>query len=73
MRSYQRRFRREAQAAAGLDEPHIVPIHDFGEIDGRLFVTMRLIDGKTIDDIGGRRPAGAPTRRLDRRTDSRRP
>jgi serine/threonine-protein kinase len=48
---YQARFRREAQAAASLDEPHIVPIHDFGEIDGRLYVTMRLIDGKTIDEL----------------------
>jgi serine/threonine protein kinase len=48
---YQARFRREAQVAAGLDEPHIVPIHDFGEIDGRLYVTMRLIDGKTITDL----------------------
>jgi serine/threonine protein kinase len=48
---YQARFRREAQAAASLDEPHIVPIHDFGEIDGRLYVTMRLIDGKTISDL----------------------
>jgi serine/threonine protein kinase len=48
---YQTRFRREAQAAASLDEPHIVPIHDFGEIDGRLYVTMRLIDGKTITEL----------------------
>lgn len=48
---YQVRFRREAQAAASLDEPHIVPIHDFGEIDGRLYVTMRLIDGKTITEL----------------------
>ena len=48
---YQARFRREAQAAASLDEPHIVPIHDFGEIDGRLYVTMRLIDGKTINEL----------------------
>ena len=48
---YQARFRREAQAAASLDEPHIVPIHDFGEIDGRLYVTMRLIDGKTITEL----------------------
>lgn len=48
---YQARFRREAQMAAGLDEPHIVPIHDFGEFDGRLYVTMRLIDGKTVTDL----------------------
>ncbi len=48
---YQARFRREAQAAASLDEPHIVPIHDFGELDGRLYVTMRLIDGKTIGEL----------------------
>ena len=48
---YQVRFRREAQAAAGLDEPHVVPIHDFGEIDGRLYVTMRLIDGKTVNEL----------------------
>jgi serine/threonine protein kinase len=48
---YQVRFRREAQAAASLDEPHIVPIHDFGEVDGRLYVTMRLIDGKTINEL----------------------
>ena len=48
---YQARFRREAHAAASLDEPHIVPIHDFGEVDGRLYVTMRLIDGKTINEL----------------------
>ncbi|MDF2582607.1 MAG: serine/threonine protein kinase [Mycobacterium sp.] len=49
--TYQRRFRREAQMAAGLDEPHIVPIHDFGEIEGRLYVTMRLIDGRTVHEL----------------------
>ncbi|MDT5010133.1 MAG: hypothetical protein QOH57_1750 [Mycobacterium sp.] len=48
---YQVRFRREAQAAAGLDEPHVVPIHDFGEIEGRLYVTMRVIDGKTVNEL----------------------
>jgi serine/threonine protein kinase len=48
---FQERFRREARSAAGLDEPHVVPIHDFGEIDGRLFVSMRLIKGRNLDDI----------------------
>ena len=48
---YQERFRREARSAAGLDEPHVVPIYDFGEIDGRLYVTMRLIKGNDLHTI----------------------
>jgi serine/threonine protein kinase len=50
-RVFQERFRREAKAAAGLDEPHVVPIHDLGEIDGRLYVTMRLINGRDLQAI----------------------
>jgi serine/threonine-protein kinase len=44
-RDYQARFRREAELTARLSEPHIVPIHDYGEIDGQLFIDMRLIMG----------------------------
>ena len=48
---FQERFRREARSAAGLDEPHVVPIHEFGEIEGRLYVTMRLIKGRDLQDL----------------------
>src|ERR1700737_3978519 len=48
---FQERFRREARAAAGLDEPHVVPFHDFGEVDGRLYVTMRLINGRDLQTM----------------------
>ena len=48
---FERRFRREAFAAAGLAEPHVVPIHYFGEIDGRLYVDMRLIEGHDLQAI----------------------
>ncbi len=45
---FQRRFRREAHSAARLNTPHVVPIYDYGEIDGQLFVSMRLIEGRDL-------------------------
>ncbi|OBA63603.1 protein kinase [Mycobacterium sp. 1100029.7] len=45
---FQQRFRREARIAASLSDPHMVPIHSYGEIDGRLYVDMRLIEGRDL-------------------------
>jgi serine/threonine protein kinase, bacterial len=45
---FRARMRREADTAGRLNEPHIVPIHDYGEIDGQFFVEMRLIDGASL-------------------------
>ena len=54
---YLQRFSREMHAAAGLNDPHVVPIHNYGEIEGRLYVDMRLIEGHdlgTLITAGGR-------------------
>lgn len=50
---FQQRFRRESQAAAGINEPHVVPIHGFGEIDDKLYLDMRLIDGRNLGAMLG--------------------
>jgi serine/threonine kinase PknH len=48
---YRERFRREAHIAARLTEPHIIPIHDAGEIDDRLYLVMPIIDGIDVHTL----------------------
>ncbi|MGE5693706.1 MAG: serine/threonine-protein kinase [Candidatus Sericytochromatia bacterium] len=48
---FRERMKREAHAAGRLQEPHVVPIHDYGEIDGLLYVDMRLIDGVDLHTL----------------------
>lgn len=42
------RFEREAKAAAALNHPNIVQVHDFGEADGRHFIIMEYVDGRNL-------------------------
>ena len=48
---FRERFQRESRAAAVLQEPHVIPIHDWGEVDDHLYIDMRLVPGQTLHDM----------------------
>lgn len=59
---FRKRMEREARITGRLLEPHVVPIHDYGEIDGQLYLEMRLIEGIDLGSLLERDGALAPPR-----------
>ncbi len=57
------RFRREAQAAANLSHPNIVPVFDWGEDDGTYFIVMEYVDGRALSAVL-RDPTPLPARQI---------
>ncbi|OBG64718.1 MULTISPECIES: serine/threonine-protein kinase [unclassified Mycobacterium] len=48
---FQQRFQRECGIAARSTELHVIPVHDFGSIDGVFFVDMQLVEGGSLRDL----------------------
>jgi serine/threonine protein kinase len=49
--TFRARFLRESRMAASLDHPSIVPIFDAGEVDGRLYIAMRYVEGSDLSRL----------------------
>ena len=49
-RGFRDRFRRESRLAASIEHPNLVPVHHAGEEAGRLYLTMRFVDGSNLDE-----------------------
>jgi serine/threonine protein kinase len=68
-RSFRQRFVREAQTAARLDHPNIVPVFDAGEDGGLLYIAMKYIDGVDLGHVLDSEERLSPQRTVDLLTD----
>ncbi|HEX5761702.1 MAG TPA: Stk1 family PASTA domain-containing Ser/Thr kinase [Solirubrobacterales bacterium] len=50
-REFVERFRREAEAAAGLQHPNIVAVFDRGDVDGTYYIAMQLLEGRSLKEL----------------------
>ncbi|HEX6689183.1 MAG TPA: Stk1 family PASTA domain-containing Ser/Thr kinase [Solirubrobacterales bacterium] len=50
-REFVERFRREAEAAAGLSHPNIVAVFDRGDIEGTYYIAMQMLDGRSLKEL----------------------
>jgi serine/threonine protein kinase/WD40 repeat protein len=62
---FRERFLRESELAASIDHPNVLPVFDAGEVDGRLYIAMRYVEGtdlrKLLADDGRLDPERAVT------------
>ena len=61
---YRARFTRESELAMSLEHPNVVPIHDAGEAEGRLYLAMRRVEGTDLRALLRREGALEPARAL---------
>src|SRR6266545_2196976 len=61
---FRERFARETELAMSLEHPNVVPIHDAGEVDGRLYLAMRLVAGTDLRQLLRAEGALEPSRAL---------
>src|SRR3954462_14694180 len=48
---FRERFVRESRAAAAIDHPNVIPVYGPGEVEGRLFLAMRYVDGADLRSL----------------------
>jgi streptogramin lyase len=61
---FRERFARETELVMSLEHPNVVPIYDAGDVDGHVYLAMRLVDGTDLGSLLGAEGALEPTRAM---------